>query len=142
MMKTVKLCLKLAFLFLIGGTIYIYVEMFWRGHSHISMFILGGVCFVAIGLINEIIPWDMGLLWQALIGAVIITLLEFVTGLIVNVWLGLGVWDYSNLPLNILGQISLPYSFAWIILAAVAILLDDYIRYEFFDEKKPSYKIL
>ena len=38
-------------------------------------------------------------LWQqVLIGAVGITILEFLTGCIVNLWLGWGVWDYSNLP--------------------------------------------
>ena len=60
---------------------------------------------MVIGLINEVFPWDFGLLWQSLIGSVIITACEFITGVIVNIWLGLGVWDYSTLPFNILGQI-------------------------------------
>jgi len=106
------------------------------------MFILGGVCFVIIGLINELFPWDLGLLWQSIIGAFVVTICEFVTGLIVNVWLRLGVWDYSGLPFNIMGQICLPFFFAWIALSIVAIILDDYIRYWFFGEEKPHYKFI
>ena len=133
---------KEAVLALIGGSIYVFIELVWRGYSHISMFILGGVCFVIIGLINELFPWDLGLLWQSIIGAFVVTICEFVTGLIVNVWLRLGVWDYSGLPFNIMGQICLPFFFAWIALSIVAIILDDYIRYWFFGEEKPHYKFI
>ena len=108
----------------------------------ISMFILGGICFVVIGLINEVFPWDFGLLWQSLIGSVIITACEFITGVIVNIWLGLGVWDYSTLPFNILGQICLPFSLLWIIISCLAIILDDYLRYWIFNEEKPHYKFV
>lgn len=134
--------LKAVVLAVIGGLIYILVELLWRGHTHISMFVLGGACFVTIGLINELLPWNMGILWQSVIGAVIVTLLEFITGIIVNIWLGLGVWDYSGLPLNIMGQICLPFTLAWGVLSCVAIVLDDYIRYWFFGEEKPHYTFL
>lgn len=68
----------------IGGAIYVGIEMLWRGHSHPSMFILGGLCFVSIGLINELFPWELGIVWQALIGGTMVTCLEFITGVIVN----------------------------------------------------------
>ena len=42
-----------AFLFLIGGALYYVIEILWRGYSHWSMFILGGICFVIMGLLNE-----------------------------------------------------------------------------------------
>ena len=103
------------------------------------MMILGGICFVLLGLINELLPWDMGLLWQSLIGSGVVTILELITGLIVNVYLGLGVWDYSNLPLNFMGQISVVYTLLWVPLSCVAIVLDDHIRYRFFNEEKPHY---
>ena len=138
----VRHSLKTAFLFVVGGLIYILIELLWRGHTHISMFVLGGICFVAIGLINELFPWDFGFLWQSMIGAVVVTVLEFITGLVVNVWLGLNVWDYSDMPLNILGQICLPFSIAWIALSAIAIVLDDYLRYWLFKEEKPRYKLI
>ena len=96
---------KYLFLFNIGGLLYILIELIWRGRSHWTMFLLGGICFVFLGLINEVIPWQMPLWQQILIGAVGITTLEFLTGCIVNLWLGWGVWDYGGLPGNLLGQI-------------------------------------
>lgn len=141
-MKRLKVCLKLLVLAVIGGAIYVGIEMLWRGHSHPSMFILGGLCFVSIGLINELFPWELGIVWQALIGGTMVTCLEFITGVIVNIWLKLGVWDYSGLPLNILGQVCLPFYFAWAGLSVVAIVFDDYLRYWFFGEEKPHYKIV
>lgn len=104
--------------------------------------ILGGLCFVSIGLINELFPWELGIVWQALIGGTLVTCLEFITGVIVNIWLKLGVWDYSGLPLNIMGQVCLPFYFAWVGLSVVAIVFDDYLRYWFFGEEKPHYKIV
>lgn len=141
-MKRLKVCLKLLVLAVIGGAIYVGIEMLWRGHSHPSMFILGGLCFVSIGLINELFPWDLGIVWQALLGGTLVTCLEFITGVIVNIWLKLGVWDYSGLPLNILGQVCLLFYFAWVGLSVVAIVFDDYLRYWFFGEEKPHYKIV
>lgn len=98
-----KKLLEYMTLLIVGGTLYVLVELLWRGRSHWTMFLLGGVCFICLGLINEIIPWEMLLWQQALIGACIVTVLEFLTGCIVNLWLGLDVWDYSGLPGNILG---------------------------------------
>lgn len=106
------------------------------------MFLLGGLCFISIGLINEIIPWDMPLWQQIIIGAGIITALEFLTGCIVNLWLGWDVWDYSGLPGNILGQICPQFFLLWVPIALVAIVLDDWLRYWRWDEERPHYKIL
>lgn len=79
-------------------------------------------------------------LWkQILVGAAIITGLEFITGCIVNLWLGWAVWDYSSMPLNILGQICLPYMLLWIPVALLAIVLDDWMRFWIFGEEKPHY---
>lgn len=126
----------------LGGTVYVFIELMWRGYSHWSMFLLGGICFTALGLINEIIPWEMPLTAQMFIGCVIITALEFITGCIVNLWLGWDVWDYSDLPYNLLGQISVVSSVGWYFLSAVGIVLDDWLRYIFFGEEKPRYTII
>ena len=45
--------------------------------------------------------------------AVLTTVLEFITGCIVNLRFGLGVWDYSSVPFNLLGQVCLPFSVGW-----------------------------
>ena len=126
----------------LGGTVYVFIELMWRGYSHWSMFLLGGICFIALGLINEVIPWEMPLTAQMLIGCAIITVLEFITGCIVNLWLGWNVWDYSDLPYNLLGQISVVSSVGWYFLSAVGIVLDDWLRYIFFGEEKPRYTII
>ncbi len=131
--------LKTVFLLLAGGLLYVAVELIWRGYSHWTMFFLGGTCFVLIGAINELIPWCMPLWKQAIIGAAIITLLEFLTGCIVNLWLGWNIWDYSSVPLNLLGQICVPYILLWVPVSLGAIILDDWLRYGMFDEEKPHY---
>lgn len=123
----------------IGGLLYIVIEIIWRGYSHWTMFALGGLCFVLLGRINEVIPWCMPLWQQALIGANIITGLEFITGCVVNLWLGWNVWDYSNIPLNFFGQICLPYMFLWIPISLAGIVSDDYLRHWLFKEEKPHY---
>lgn len=141
MTKRSKLLLKYLFLFLFGGTIYCLIELLFRDHTHPSMYILGGICFIICGLYNEILSWDTPLILQMFLSATSITILEFITGVIVNIILKLNVWDYSNMPFNLFGQICLPFYFAWFFLSAVAIIVDDYIRYYFFGEEKPRYKI-
>ena len=131
---------KYEFLFFVGATIYVVIEKLYRGYSHWTMFLLGGICFIALGLINEVVPWDMPLLLQMFIGGAIITALELITGCIVNIWLGWNVWDYSELPCNLLGQISLFSSIGWVGLSLVGIVLDDFIRWKWFGEDKPHYR--
>ena len=138
-MKVLKLIGKFLALFLIGGAAYFGIECLWRGWSHWTMFILGGLCFVIIGGLNEFYGWEMPFWKQCLIGAAVITALEFAVGMIVNKWLGWAIWDYSNLPLNICAQICLPFSLIWVALSGVAIIVDDYLRYWFFGEEKPHY---
>lgn len=75
------------------------------------------------------------------IGSLLITVLELVCGCIVNLWLGWHVWDYSNMPFNLLGQICLPFTAIWFFLSAVAVVLDDWIRHILWKEKMPHYKL-
>jgi uncharacterized membrane protein len=134
--------LKYTLLFLIGGFSYGGIEILFRGYSHISMLVAGGICFILIGLLNEGYSRKLSQVSQMAISAVIITLVEFVTGLIVNVWLKLNVWDYSKQPYNVMGQICLLYSNIWFFMSLFGILLDDYLRYFLLGEEKPHYKIL
>lgn len=137
-MRMHRLLNKYLFLFDVGGLLYILIELAWRGWSHWTMFILGGICFINLGLINEVLPWSMPLWQQVLIGAVGITILEFLTGCIVNLWLGWGVWDYSNLLGNILGQVCPQYALLWLPVSLAGIVLDDWIRYWKFGEERPA----
>lgn len=129
-------------LFSVGGAIYIMMELLWRGYSHWTMFIVGGMCFVLVGLLNELLTFEMSLVYQMAIGACIITQIEFISGCIINLWLGWNVWDYSDMPFNVYGQICLPYMVLWFLLSGAAIILDDYLRYWWFGEERPKYKIL
>ncbi len=83
----------------------------------------------------------MSFISQMVLSSVIITALEFITGLIVNIWLKMDIWDYSQLPYNFMGQICLLYSVFWFLVSSVAIVLDDFLRYKLFNEEKPHYKI-
>lgn len=132
---------KYLFLFWFGGSTYVALEVLWRRYSHWTMLLLAGILFIIIGLLNEIWSWNLKFRYQVLISTIIATILELFTGLIVNVCLGWNVWDYSNVPFNFLGQICLPYTFLWIALSAVAIILDDALRWKFFGEEKPHYTL-
>ena len=132
---------KYGVLALIGGVIYGALELICRGYTHWTMVILGGICFVAVGLLNEIIPWEMPLAVQMLCSCLIITALEFCCGCIVNIWLGWAVWDYSDEWGNLLGQICPLYSVLWYFVSLPAILIDDWLRYKLFREGKPHYRL-
>lgn len=94
---------------------------------------------VAIGGLNNWLPWEMSLLFQSFVGMVIVTVMEFISGVVLNLWLWLAVWDYSYIPHNVLGQICLPFMLAWFFLSCVAIVLDDWVRHWLFHEERPHY---
>ena len=108
----------------IGGLTYMGIEILWRGHTHWTMGVLGGVCFVLIGLLDE---WqDHPPLWLQMVqGAVLVTALELITGLIVNRWLGWNVWDYSDMPGNLWGQVCPQFAAAWLVLSWAAVKLEN-----------------
>lgn len=137
-----RTALKELFLLLIGGGAYYAIEVIYRGYSHWTMALLGGAMFVLIGGLNEYLPWEMGFLQQCAIGAAAITAAELCSGCILNLWLGLDIWDYSGLPCNLLGQICLPFTAVWFGLSGVAIVLDDWLRYLLFREERPHYKLI
>ena len=133
--------IKYLILLAIGGTVYCGIEILVRGFTHWTMFLVGGICFILIGIINEITP-KMPLVRQMLLSAVIITVAEFVSRCILNIWLDLDIWNYSNETFNLLGQISLKHTIYWFLLSCVGIILDDYVRHFLFGEEKPHYKII
>lgn len=132
---------KYLILLFIGGIIYFCIEVLARGFSHWTMFLVGGICFILIGIINEITP-KMPLIRQMLLSAIIITAIEFISGCILNLCLGWNIWDYSDEFGNILGQICVKHSIYWFLLSSIGIVLDDYIRHFLFGEEKPKYTII
>lgn len=105
-----------AAVFLLGGIGYGLIEIIFRGYTHWSMILTGGACFMTLCLINTRIT-NTGLIAQAFIGAVVITTYELLVGCIVNLWLKLDVWDYSDRAFSFYGQICPMFSFIWFLLA-------------------------
>lgn len=68
---------------------------------------------------------------KAAVGACIITVFEFFVGLIVNLWYGWNVWDYSGKSGNILGQICPSYTLIWFFVS-LAILIISSILYSLY----------
>lgn len=111
--------------YLLGAVGYGSLEILWRGHTHWSMLLLGGLCFYLIYLISTRMAEP---LWKALImcGAVV-TSLEFAVGCLVNLRLGWDVWDYSDMPLNLMGQICPAFCTMWLLLSVPCIYLSRFL---------------
>lgn len=126
-------------IFLAGGFIYGAIEILYRGHTHPSMFITGGLCLVWVGGLNSFFRKDIPVIAQMALGGLIITAAEFICGVIVNLGFGMEVWDYSDLPFNIMGQVCLLFLCIWFVFSLPAILIEDFIRRGMFGEEKKKY---
>ena len=130
---------KILLIWFLLGIVYYALEGIWRipdgGYANITMLAVGGLCGLAVGSINQVPRfYNMKIIYQASIGAAITLLIEFISGVVLNIWLGLAIWDYSHLPLNICGQICLPYALLWLAIMPFAIWFEDKIRYLVFKE--------
>lgn len=103
---------KLGLLFLIGAIGYAAVEIIWRGRTHWSMMIAGGLCLALFSVVASKLK-KRGMLTKALVCAALVTAVEFIFGIVFNLWLKMNIWDYSDLPLNLMGQICPIFSLAW-----------------------------
>ena len=104
--------------FIIGAVGYGAIEILWRGHTHISMLLLGGLCF---SFMRYLTLKKINIFIKSLVSALFIIGGEFAVGCIVNLWLHLKVWDYSAYRYNLLGQICLLYSVLWFLLSFAVI---------------------
>ncbi len=120
-----------AVIFLTGGFVYGAIELIYRGHTHPSMFVLGGICLLWVGGLDSFFRVRLPLCVQIMLGGMFITLAEFLFGLVYNIWLGMKVWDYSMLPMNIMGQVCPLFFFAWVALSLPAIMAENIIRSSF-----------
>ena len=91
------------------------------------MFVIGGLCVLFLYKINYWLS-DKSVILKAFWGSIAISMTEFISGCILNVWFDMNIWNYSNLPLNIFGQISLLFSFYWFLLCIPAIFLLNKIK--------------
>lgn len=131
-----------------GGTVYFLLEVAYKtatGHpERISwtMLVLAVVLTVPLERCGAELPWGCPLWLQALACTALITATEFAAGCILNLWLDLGIWDYSNLPLNLLGQICPQYAGVWFLLCLIFIPVFDWLRYAVVGGDKPTYRFV
>lgn len=130
------------FLWALGGSIYYLLEMGFRGFSHWSMFIIGGLALCFCTFQGETMRWSEPLWVQVIRSVIFVTSLEFITGIIVNKYLQIGVWDYSDQPFNLWGQICVPFMILFSGLLVVAIWLGGTISHRLFGERKPHFFVL
>ena len=122
------------FLFIVGGILYSLMEISFRGFTHWTMTLTGGVCLVL--MYRADMKFEKARLWQkCLMGSVIITTLEFIVGCIDNIAFNWDVWDYSKTPFNFMGQICLPFSIIWFVISAPVAYFCKYIKIRIFDRK-------
>lgn len=131
-----------------GGTVYFLMEVAYKivmGRPEAiswTMLVLAMVLCVPIEVCGAELPWKVPLWAQALLCAVIVTATEFFCGILLNIVLDLGIWDYSNLPGNVLGQICPQFFVLWFVLCLVFIPVFDWIRYIVVGGERPRYYFL
>ena len=129
---------RILVMWLATGMIYLTIEGLWRGWTNIAMLPIGGLCGLIIGAINQSPRfYKCRMVWQCLLGTAAVLAVEFVSGCVLNLWLGLGIWDYSGMAGNIMGQVCVQYGILWFFLIPFAIWAEDYIRHVFWGEGEP-----
>ena len=128
-----------------GGTIYFLLEVAWKtatGKPEMiswTMLVLAILLTIAVERCGEQLPWAVPLWLQALACAALVTAVELAAGLILNIWLGLGVWDYSDLPGNFMGQICPQFAAIWFGLCLAFIPAFDWMRWSVEGGERPKY---
>ena len=100
--------------FFIGGFGYAAVEILFRGFTHWSMVLTGGIVFCIFYKIY--ITNHLSVIKSCIISMVLITFFELFVGCIVNLQLKMHVWDYSRVIYNVKGQICVPFSVGWFLM--------------------------
>lgn len=137
-----KSFMKYLLLFTFSGYIYVCLELIFRGYSDITMMFASSICAIPMIILNNKFTYEIDFLLQLFLCAIFATLVEFIFGMLFN--RDYSIWDYRNMPLNLYGQICLPFSLLWMIIAACVIPLMDWIDCYIFGYKpeiKPYYKI-
>lgn len=131
-----------------GAAVYFFLEVAYKsltGHpERISWTMLAVALILCIPVerCGAELPWGCPLWLQALACAALVTAVEFVTGLVLNRWLGLDIWDYSHLPFNLMGQICLQFFFVWWGLCFVFIPVFDWMRWTVEGREQPHYTMI
>lgn len=133
---------EVLFIWTLGGCFYYLLEIAFRGFSHWSMFVLGGLALCFCTFQGTSMHWSEPMWIQVLRSVIFVTALEFITGIIVNKWLGLAVWDYSDQPLELWGQICIPFMVLFSGLIVIGIFLGGILSHRLYKEDKPHFFVL
>ena len=130
------------FLWTLGGVIYYTIEMLFRGFSHWSMFVLGGFCMLFFEKQGIWTGWKDPLWRQVIRCSIFVTAGEFMTGIFVNKMMKWNVWDYSDQPLNLFGQICVPFIILFSGLCVIGILIVGFVLHWIYREEDPQFHVL
>lgn len=130
---------RFAAMWLLLGIGYSQLELLFRGFTYVQMTVIGGLCGALIGLIDEHPAYYNRIMFQqCVLGTLIVLLVEYVSGYIFNIRLGMNIWSYTCMPCNLRGQICLPTAVVWFFLCPLGVWLDDYLRYRLFHQPEPE----
>lgn len=132
-----KKLIKYIVLFLIFGIAYYFVEVNFSGYSNWSSIIMGGIGGLLISLVNQFYSYNTPKWKQISLTTFVMIAIELLSGLILRA-IGFKFWDYSNRFMNVEGLICLRYSLYWLFLSPIALQLDDFIEYVYFNKEKPD----
>ena len=142
MEKTWKICCEYLFPVDRGGCLYYGFEVVFRGFSHWSMFALGGICMCFAVLAGP----------GAGVEGSDVDPASALHGFrdVLRVYhrhhrkqvLGWHVWDYTGLPLQLFGQICLPFMLLFALLCGIGIILGGLLLWKVFGEKKPRFFLI
>jgi len=104
----------------IGGLLYALIELMWRGWTHWTMLLCGGMCFLFMYIINMS---PLSFIKKCVLSTAVITTVEFLAGCLVNLILKWHVWDYSAMPYNLLGQICPQFLLLWLALSVPGLFI-------------------
>jgi len=108
--------------FILGGIIYMGIEVLYDNTSDRCMGFIGGLAFVISSIL---LMFNLPYLINCLLIGVIVTVLELIGGLVFN--RKYHIWDYRKLPFNILGHVCLLFTVIWIVVIAPIIIWFDQI---------------
>ena len=137
-MKMKKLS-EYLFMGALGGTLYYMIEIIFRGYSHWSMFLLGGICFIFFAQQGLWTKWREPLWKQVLWCTAFVVSAEFITGIIVNKVMGWNVWNYTDQPFHLMGQICFPFAVLFSGLCTFGIIISGYLLCYLYREIKPVF---
>lgn len=123
---------KILTIFSIGAVCYSALEILWRGFTHWSMSLAGGVCMCGIYTINDKMK-KINRMEKCALCTMLITTVEFLFGVVFNLILRMNIWDYSRFKYNIMGQVCLIYSFLWFVVSFPALRICDYLKKNMLD---------